>query len=52
MFNNLCIFRVHCLAGALPKEVSQPDPVWEKARVTYVNNLRYAAEECAKVCCK
>ena len=42
-------FRVHCLAGAFPRKVSSTEPVWLEAQATYVSNLRYAAEEGAKV---
>ena len=38
-------FRIHFLAGVL----DGADPQRDKAETTYVENLKYAAVECAKV---
>lgn len=37
------------LAGCLEKDFPTDDPIMLQAEATYISNLKYAAEECAKV---
>ena len=37
------------MAGAFDREVQQTDPLWQRARATYISNLQFAADECSKV---
>ena len=43
------LYRIHALAGSLPVGVSSSHPIWKQAELVYISNLKYAAEECAKV---
>jgi hydroxypyruvate isomerase len=40
--------RIHIMAGAFDREVQQTDPLWQRARATYISNLQFAADECSK----
>ena len=37
------------MAGAFDRELTPTDTLWQQAHMTYISNLRFAAEQCSKV---